>query len=229
MEIEKLVEEQKKTQEILLRLEKSGTFQKFFDGIQVEGYSYEDDPMFHADPWNYEELSWSRSVAMGDSVRAMYEAIRIIKYCLGYIDKLYEYRVRTVTSVKDFNCRGAKNRRKIYESYYANPICKTFFELYEADHPEVTPLETILEIGDKRIAPDKTRSRKNKGERQITDQEKEHHRREYLEKYYIEKREHLREYNKKYYIENKERIKMQRAKRKQILRRNKKVEEKYGL
>lgn len=149
MNFEKLIEEQKKTQELLKRIDQTRTLSQYLEEVEPVALPFAEDMLGMADPWDYDALALQRGLVIGELVRKLHDAAGALKYYSDYIERLYEARVSKLTRVEGFNTKGAENRHKIYDQYYANPICMNFFEAYEADHPEVTPLKSILRVGTK--------------------------------------------------------------------------------
>lgn len=147
MDFEKLIEEQKKTQELLKRIDETRSLSQFLTEVEPVAPPFAENMLDRIDPWDYDALTLQRGLVIGELVRKIHDAAGVLKYYSDYIERLYEYRVSELTRVKGFNTKGAENRHKIYDRHYADPICMNFFEAYEADHPEATPLKRILSRG----------------------------------------------------------------------------------
>lgn len=134
-EIDKLIKEQKKTQEILLRLEKNGTFDKFFASISGEPFSWHNDPFSGIDPWNYEELNDTRAMVLAQTMLEIYQSIGKAKQVYGYIENLYYGRISDWIGYKHHLEENKKQfPRARWQDYYTNPKCLQFFEDYEKAH-----------------------------------------------------------------------------------------------
>lgn len=122
MDIEKLIKEEKKTQEFLLRLEKAGTLEKMVEDINKRGADWYKNPFSGCDNWDYDTLNRVQNVAIRKALNAIYDNLVMFKFCHEYIKDLYESRTKEWENWKKENPNG---------DYYKNPKCLKFFEDYE--------------------------------------------------------------------------------------------------
>lgn len=134
-EIEKLIEEQKKTQEAIKKLEEAGTLEKFLEKTEPAVIEYGDNEFMGKviDPWDYDALETHRKDLIAQLIYQIYDGIGKLKYYTKYVDSLYKLRMEELT--KDYEKITKQERKKLIRERYKNPVCREFFEKYEADHP----------------------------------------------------------------------------------------------
>ena len=124
MDVEKLIEEQKKTRKILRQLEKAGTLDKFLASITPLEPTWEKDPFRQVDDWDYDGLEFYRGQIIAKAIMEASENLSLMKYAQGYIDNLYKGRI---TQWEQYRL---KNPTK-WKSFITNPECLQFFNDYE--------------------------------------------------------------------------------------------------
>lgn len=133
--IEELIKEQKKTQEIYERLEKTGTFEKFFSSIPPATFSYMDNPFRFVDNWDYEALEKIKAQVIGQCFLDSWKTLSRAKTAYGYVDDLYNNRVSDWIGYKNhLEKNKPANSTARWQNYYSNPDCLKFFENYEKAH-----------------------------------------------------------------------------------------------
>lgn len=132
MDIEKLIEEQKKTNEILLRMEKAGTFEKFFEDYEA-AVTVEEMDYLGISPWDYEESMKAIQITVSKCFRDMGLTIGKIKKLLSTQKDFYEFHIRRWEKIREHN-RGREGKEDVWLKEFTNPDCIKFFDDYEKDH-----------------------------------------------------------------------------------------------
>lgn len=133
MDFEKLLKEQQKTNEILERLEKAGTFKNFLSQIEPKEPKFEDNPFHQVDAWDYKAILSVKGQILARGMLHVYDEYQKMKYALDYVDNLYKGYIKQWEQYKEW-LEQNPNQKGHWESYIENPVCLQFFEDYEKEH-----------------------------------------------------------------------------------------------
>lgn len=133
--IEKLIEEQKKTQEAIKLLRESDSYDELLKKIPEVELKY-DDRIYFNDPWDYEWISSEYDMMAAKYIKKAVESFGRAKYCLEYVKRFYEGRIKEWEDCRE-KCKslvGKNKHRGDWKKMYSNPVCLKFFEDYEKAH-----------------------------------------------------------------------------------------------
>lgn len=131
MNIEELVEEQKKTREAIELLRKSKTYEELLEKIPEEELDWREEAMLDIDVWDYDGSS--RIYGM-QAARHIMEAVKNFgkaKKCLSAVKKHYEGSIKQWEEYRDYVKTQNKTCKNGWSNMYSNPVCLKFFEDYE--------------------------------------------------------------------------------------------------
>lgn len=132
MDIDRLIQEQLKTQEILNRIIKDGTLKKFLENIPPAEEDWGDSN--NVDSWDYESGKDSININIANYMNEAYENLRKVKKWSSYMDTVYNGRIREWERIRGSGKDGKPRARGAWKSFYTNPECLKWFEDYEKDH-----------------------------------------------------------------------------------------------
>lgn len=129
MDIEKLVQEQRRVFEAIERIVKNGTLGKFFAATEI---TPDDEKILPRDfdgidPWDYARLKHQMGIAISEGIKNIDNECKRIKRAVNYLDTLYDSRVK---SWEEYKQTGNAE----WKEYITNPDCLKFFADYEKDH-----------------------------------------------------------------------------------------------
>lgn len=135
MDIDKLIEEQKKTQEAIKLLRESENYDELLKKIPEINVKY-DERIFFSDPWDYEGTSSEQDMMAANYIKIAVESFGKAKYCLEYVKKFYEGQIKEWEDSRKKCKRLAEHsrHRNDWKKMYSNPVCQKFFEDYEKSH-----------------------------------------------------------------------------------------------
>ena len=133
MDIEKLIKEQKKTQEAINLLRESDNYDELLKKVQEVKLKY-DERTYFDDPWDYEGLSSEYDMLAASYIKKAVESFGKAKYCLEYVKRLYEGRIKEWEGYREHCKTLPKRQRGYWKTSYKNPACLKFFEDYEKAH-----------------------------------------------------------------------------------------------
>lgn len=133
MDIEQLIKEEKKTQEILKRIEKAGTLEKFLEDLDeqaVDAWTWAPN----TNTWDYDGLESFRQYAIGRMLRDAVKMLQEVKFLTSFMDKFYQQEMKQWEDYK-VACEKHRNKKKWdWTVMYSNPDCINFFDKYEKEH-----------------------------------------------------------------------------------------------
>lgn len=133
MDIEKLVKEQKKTQEAIKLLRESDNYDELLKKIPEVKLKY-NASVYFSDPWDYEGTSSEYDMMAAQYIKEAIESFGKAKYCLEYVKRFYEGQIKQWEDYREY-CKTLPNRQRNYwKTSYKNPVCLKFFEDYEKAH-----------------------------------------------------------------------------------------------
>lgn len=133
MDIEKLIEEQKKTQEAIKLLRESGSYEELLKDIPEGELDYRETGYFN-DPWDYEGTSSDYDMMAAQYIKEAVESFGKAKYCLEYVKRFYEGQIKEWEEYREYCKTLPKRQRDDWKTRYKNPVCLKFFEDYEKVH-----------------------------------------------------------------------------------------------
>ena len=132
MDIEQLIEEQKKTQALLEELKGTESFEKFMEKIPEAKLDWGDIP--NLDEWDYDEAKSAYDLAAGAALRLVADNIGKFKTYVKSVDNFYEAHIKQWEDFREYCQKKFGKRTKKWTGYISNPECLGFFEKYEKDH-----------------------------------------------------------------------------------------------
>lgn len=133
MDIEKLIEEQKKIQEAIKLLRESENYDELLKRIPEAKLDYRETAYF-GDPWDYEGISSDYDMAAARYIKEAVESFGKAKYCLEYVKRFYEGQIKEWDEYREHCKTLPKRQRGDWKKMYSNPVCLKFFEDYEKAH-----------------------------------------------------------------------------------------------
>lgn len=134
MDIEKLIEEQKKTQEAIKLLKESDNYEDLLKNITEVALKPEERIFFKDDPWDYEGISFRYDMMAGGYIKEAVESFGKAKYCLEYVKRFYEGQIKEWEDYRERCKTLPKRNRGDWKKMFSNPVCLKFFEDYEKAH-----------------------------------------------------------------------------------------------
>lgn len=131
MDIEKLIQEQKKTQKAIELLKKSKNFAELFKDIPEVELGYRDFFPNGDDPWDYEQALESNNQVAAYYINTAIESLGKAKTCLSSVKRFYEGHIKQWEEYKNEFDKGDKKQKHKWANMYSNPVCLKFFEDYE--------------------------------------------------------------------------------------------------
>lgn len=133
MDIEKLIEEQKKTQEAIKLLRESDNYDELLKKIPEKRLDYKEAAYFN-DPWDYEGTSSDYDMMAARYIKEAIESFGKAKYCLDYVRRFYEGQIKEWEEYREYCKTLPKRQRGYWKTRYKNPVCLKFFDDYEKAH-----------------------------------------------------------------------------------------------
>ena len=133
MDIEKLIEEQKKTQEAIKLLRESGSYEELLKNIPEGELDYRETGHLN-NPWDYEEISSDYDMMAAQYIKEAVESFGKAKYCLEYVKRFYEGQIKEWEDYREHCKTLPKRQRGYWKTMYKNPVCLKFFEDYEKEN-----------------------------------------------------------------------------------------------
>ena len=133
MDIERLIEEQKKTQALLEELKGTDSFEKFMEKIPEAELGW-GDRIPNLDEWDYDEAKFAYNLAAGTALRLVAYNIGKFKTYVKSVDDFYESHIKQWEDFREYCQKKFGKRTKKWAGYISNPDCLDFFEKYEKDH-----------------------------------------------------------------------------------------------
>lgn len=134
MDIEKLIEEQKKTQEAIKLLRESDNYEELLKSIPEVELKYDEKMFFDGDPWDYEGLSYECDMTATQCIKKAVESFGKAKYYLEYVKRFYEGQIKQWEDYREYCKTLPKRQRGYWKTRYKNPVCLKFFDDYEKAH-----------------------------------------------------------------------------------------------
>lgn len=131
MDIEKLIKEQKKTQEAIKLLRESDNYDELMKRVPEVGLDIGEDP--HVNNWDYEDMSEKYDAAAAFYISKATELFGKAKHCLAFVENEYNGHIREWERIREFYLKK-KTHKDDWKSLYRNPECLKFFEDYEKAH-----------------------------------------------------------------------------------------------
>lgn len=133
MDIDKLIEEQKKTQEAIKLLRESENYDELLKKIPEIEIKYDEMTLFN-DPWDYEKKSSGCYMMAANYIKTAVESFGKAKYCLECVKRFYEGHIKDWEDYRE-KCKTLPRRQRgDWKKMYSNPVCLKFFEDYEKAH-----------------------------------------------------------------------------------------------
>ena len=133
MDIEKLIDERKKTQDAIKLLRESDNYDALLKSIPETKLDYQETAYFD-DPWDYEGTSSDYDMAAARYIKEAVESFGKAKYCLEYVKRFYEGHIKEWEEYREYCKTLPKRQRDYWKTRYKNPVCLKFFEDYEKAH-----------------------------------------------------------------------------------------------
>lgn len=133
MDIEKLIEEQKKTQEAIELLRESDNYDELLKKIPEVELKY-NESIYFDDPWDYESTSSGYDMMAARYIKEAIESFGKAKYCLEHVKRFYEGHIKEWEEYREHCKTLPKRQRSYWKTMYKNPVCLKFFEDYEKAH-----------------------------------------------------------------------------------------------
>lgn len=133
MDIEKLIEEQKKNQEAIELLRESDNYDDLLKKVPEKGLDYRETAYFD-DPWDYKGISSEYDMMAARCIKEAVESFGKAKYCLEYVKRFYEGQIKEWEKYREYCKTLPKRQRGYWKTRYKNPVCLKFFEDYEKAH-----------------------------------------------------------------------------------------------
>lgn len=131
MDVEKLIEEQKKTREAIELLRNSKTYDELLKNIPEVDLDWREQLMLHIDAWDYDGSSETYDMQAAYYVREAVKNFGKAKVCLSAVKKHYENSIKEWEEYRDYLKTQKKTRKDDWSKMYQNPVCQKFFEDYE--------------------------------------------------------------------------------------------------
>lgn len=133
MDVEKLIKEQKKTQEAIKLLRESGSYDELLKNIPEMELNYK-EITYSGHPWDYEGVSSGYDMMAAKYIKEAIESFGKAKYCLEYVKRLYEGHIKEWERYRKHCKTLPKRKRGDWKKMYTNPVCLKFFDDYEKAH-----------------------------------------------------------------------------------------------
>ena len=151
MNIELLIEEQKKTQALLEELKGTESFEKFMEKIPAAELDW-GDRIPNLDEWDYDKAKFAYDLAAGTALRLVVDNIGKFKTYAKSLDDFYESHIKQWEDFREYCQKKFGKRTKRWASYISNPDCLDFFEKYEKDHDIKDSIyQQAMKLGGKEI------------------------------------------------------------------------------
>ncbi len=134
MDIEKLIEEQKKTREAIELLRSSKTYDELLKEIPEVDLDWRERAMLHIDVWDYEGSSETYDAQAARYIMEAVKSFGKAKVCLSAVKKHYEDSIKEWEGYRDYLKTQKKTYKTDWSKMYQNPVCLKFFEDYEKDN-----------------------------------------------------------------------------------------------
>ena len=133
-DIDKLIEEERKTRKAVELLKASENYSEFFNKIESIPISHRNDVM-DINRWDYAESSNRFNSLAADFIWQATDCLGKAKSCLSAVDSFYYSQVKMWEEFRN-GCLKQKDpeQREAWKGLYANPECLKFFEDYEKAH-----------------------------------------------------------------------------------------------
>ena len=131
MDIEKLIEGQKKTRKAIELLRNSKTYEELLKKIPEEDLDWREWGMLDIDVWDYDGSSEMYDMQAAHYIMEAVKNFGKAKKCLGAVRKHYEDSIKQWEEYRDYIKSQNKTCKSDWSKMYSNPVCLKFFEDYE--------------------------------------------------------------------------------------------------